>query len=1271
MEKMMSGANNGANPLKSILKITRPKDAAGDTIGAAGAGKTKKDGVGIQPFKVAMPIKDVNEANKSTGSDHGSEAIHTERIHEVSPSDSIVKSVDILEKPTSYAGAVGASDKMVSGSCVNPRNPEQAKINFRSFLNEEKVESSDCVLPRGVADVVKIRYENTLVGYFLGKNLAFKLVQNYVNNTWSKFGFQKLMKTDDGVYLFKFSTKSGMEQVLERGSWIIRNSPLILCKWTPNVCLKKGEVYSLLIWVKLYNVPVLAYSGDGLSLIATQIGKPLMLDAFTSSMCVESWGRISFARALIEISVDSALKMEVVMAIPIDEGDDYTRETIKAAINGPKVATRNADTVDHADDGFTEVSRKKNKGTKADQRSKSRHIDGIRLNKPKPNFFWQKKGSNKSGDDLNSKGQMSVKSPTNQANGPSTSNSFELLINVDLGDECGVSSSMGTASTKSPTRNEESESDDEVDEVIFPEGDEFGDKLDIRLKGRVDLLQFDTGLVVPYFLPTDDPLESLYKALAFRPTDSELCGNCSKGNDHIARQCTQPTRVQNSAWFMKKMLLAQVQEAGIDLNGIDLYDSDCDEDHTAQASFMANLSSYGSNVLSEANQEKNNESLTAELERYKERVKTFKHRLNIDLSTREKMIDSQMDDMIRDRLALKQQIDSLEQNLSNQIKEKKSLLQTLTVLKNESKGKESKYMDKEIDLEKKIKELDNIVYKVIHVTDEEETLILEEVSRSKMLAKQNDPISLKQKINFSPINYSELNKLSEDFGKRFVPQMQLSAEQAFWLPFSNPKSEHPNDTQTSVRVEVPKELPKVSLVNTSVKRLKNHLVSFEKVAKVRTTHEVITEGSWGFEHTKKVFNEEVIPFKISLQTLVKDFENGLLNELNEVKTVFNQMEAAVDQCSIDNKLFEIEKKELKLENERLLEHIICQDVVNIVMHANDKSVNVLPVQNTFLDDNIALDVMKMENDRLVELLVSQDLVHTAVNSLAAINDYKSMEKSYLEKYNENLELKAQLLKRNNKIEQDVFIELSKRYSQLEKHCISLQLAMQQSNKSFQNDKPCENQDAPEFREFFIINELKALLQAKYTTISNLKKHIQELKGKSVADFRESVNKPKVIAPAVLKLDLEPLSSKLKNNRKSHVDYIKITKEISNTFCDIVEQARTSNSLDNTSLLKTEKLVAVTPMNKARNVIWSMTSEQLGLGLGLHQLTYGYISSGLVQNSISSTPYVPPSKKDYEILFQLLIDVYFNHLPRAVSPDPVAFAAPRVVDPAGSPSSNYH
>nr|GEY55874.1 hypothetical protein [Tanacetum cinerariifolium] len=68
------------------------------------------------------------------------------------------------------------------------------------------------------------------------------------------------------------------------------------------------------------------------------------------------------------------------------------------------------------------------------------------------------------------------------------------------------------------------------------------------------------------------------------------------------------------------------------------------------------------------------------------------------------------------------------------------------------------------------------------------------------------------------------------------------------------------------------------------------------------------------------------------------------------------------------------------------------------------------------------------------------------------------------------------------------------------------------------------------------------------------------------------------------------------------------------------------------------------------------------------MTPGYTSSGLVQNSVSPTPYVPPSKKVYEILFQQLFDEYFNPPPRAVSLVPAVVAAQRAVDPAGLPSS---
>ncbi|GJU19691.1 hypothetical protein Tco_1153033 [Tanacetum coccineum] len=93
-------------------------------------------------------------------------------------------------------------------------------------------------------------------------------------------------------------------------------------------------------------------------------------------------------------------------------------------------------------------------------------------------------------------------------------------------------------------------------------------------------------------------------------------------------------------------------------------------------------------------------------------------------------------------------------------------------------------------------------------------------------------------------------------------------------------------------------------------------------------------------------------------------------------------------------------------------------------------------------------------------------------------------------------LNAELFKMKDMVEKEVYNELSNRFLQLEKHCISLEISIQQKEESFQSNKPCKNQDSLEFREFFEINELKAQLQAKNSTINNLKKQIKNVHEKS-------------------------------------------------------------------------------------------------------------------------------------------------------------------------------
>nr|GEX10438.1 hypothetical protein [Tanacetum cinerariifolium] len=172
--------------------------------------------------------------------------------------------------PMAFASVNSPKTGCSFASVLRP-NDTSNKVHFRTLVNEEIVKAVDCVLPKAATAKVKGRYENSIVGFFLGKDPSFPVVQQYVSNTWRKFGFKRITRNDDGVYLFKFATKSGRDQVIEKGPWMIRKSPIILSKWSPSVSLKRGEVTKVLVWVKMYNVPVLAYSEDGLSLLGTQI----------------------------------------------------------------------------------------------------------------------------------------------------------------------------------------------------------------------------------------------------------------------------------------------------------------------------------------------------------------------------------------------------------------------------------------------------------------------------------------------------------------------------------------------------------------------------------------------------------------------------------------------------------------------------------------------------------------------------------------------------------------------------------------------------------------------------------------------------------------------------------------------------------------------------------------------------------------------------------------------------------------------------------------
>nr|GEW30750.1 integrase, catalytic region, zinc finger, CCHC-type, peptidase aspartic, catalytic [Tanacetum cinerariifolium] len=293
--------------------------------------------------------------------------------------------------------------------------------------------------------------------------------------------------------------------------------------------------------------------------------------------------------------------------------------------------------------------------------------------------------------------------------------------------------------------------------------------------------------------------------------------------------------------------------AGASADDPDAYDSDCDELNSAKIALMANLSHYGYDNLAEINQDNKqvNKLLTAELERYKNHERVLKEQQNDDKAS------------ISYEQSL--EIETLKHTLSDHLKEKESLEQKITLLKINFQKEESRNIDRELALEKqssaiKPKLYDGSVNKksdAIVVHDSEETLLLAEESRSKMIEKQNDPKMAEKKVITKPIDYAVLNQLSKDFKTRFVPQTELSAEQAFWSRYLV-QPEEPNLSASTTIVEVPKELPKVSLAqakDTVILKLREKLHSLTgdvNERKVKRELEEIETLNIKLDHKEKV-----------------------------------------------------------------------------------------------------------------------------------------------------------------------------------------------------------------------------------------------------------------------------------------------------------------------------------------------------------------------------------------------------------------------------------
>ncbi|GJS86930.1 hypothetical protein Tco_0769566 [Tanacetum coccineum] len=570
--------------------------------------------------------------------------------------------------------------------------------------------------------------------------------------------------------------------------------------------------------------------------------------------------------------------------------------------------------------------------------------------------------------------------------------------------------------------------------------------------------------------------------------------------------------------------------AAYQADDFDAYDSDCDELNTAKVALMENLSHYGSkqsnvvnhsetkitsdsniipysqyviesqqaavqNSNSSAQQDKLilsvieqlktqvanctkinlenksvNDTLTAELERYKEQVKVLNEGQNVDLKSKNNISDS---------CAQSVEIDHLKQTLSEHLKEKESLIQTVSLLKDDFMKEESRNIDREIALEKRIKQLDNIKAQQLEpklyvgdIIEKTNPIVIPDSEETLMLAEESH------------------------FEARFVPQTELSAEQTFWSQ-NSVNSPEPILSSRPTIVEVPKELPKVSmdLFNT----FNQYLV--DELSEVQNVFHQMEQAVEQHHIVNIIVNSSVNNASVN----VHECEKCLQLE-TELQTDFIEKE-------IYDKLF---KSFTTLEK-----HCISLEV--------DSQLN----QEIFQRDNPVSNQSAPSFDQLFEL---NELKAQSQEKDTVIKKLKERIKSLSGKQNEDK------IKKDLEEIETINIELDHRVTKLiaeNEHLKQTYKKLYDSIKParIQSKEQCDDLINQVNLKSVEISNLNASLQEKVLVITALKDDLRKLKGIALVD-NDVTKHPS--DPEMLKIDMEPITPKLLNKQTAHSAYIKHT-----------------------------------------------------------------------------------------------------------------------------------
>ncbi|GJS31831.1 retrovirus-related pol polyprotein from transposon TNT 1-94 [Tanacetum coccineum] len=314
----------------------------------------------------------------------------------------------------------------------------------------------------------------------------------------------------------------------------------------------------------------------------------------------------------------------------------------------------------------------------------------------------------------------------------------------------------------------------------------------------------------------------------------------------------------------------------------------------------------------------------------------------------------------------------------------------------------------------------------------------------------------------------------------------------------------------------------------------------------------LTEGERGFEQTKECYLTYVIPFFKTLKEHFEGIQKALTKEIKEIKEIFKELEAEVDQNVVNRKHDEIEQKNLLIANDNLIADCLSKEVFYIATNSELTVSRFTEMHAAYTVVQARCLELEAELSKLLDKVQKDD--HTEL-----VKRFSNLELPFKEKTTPSKKLRMQISQLNEtRSETDRTLDfraLDFQITQLTDKVIVLQ----EQNELFRTENAKIKQHYKELYDSIKITRAKHIEQttALLTENENLKAQIH----KNLKCITMDSVKPRVLATGRYAIDVEPIPPHNRNNREVHLDYLKHLKESVETLREIVKEAKVERPLD--------------------------------------------------------------------------------------------------------------